>query len=305
MSRVAVTGARGFIGAATCERLRADGHEVVEIDLPEVDVTDAAALERAIDGCDLAVHTVALLPDRGGMADHVRVNVGGTRNVLDVAERTGVGRVLHVSSVAVWGYEFTHDLAEDAPPRPCGNPYIDTKGTSELLARGRGATVVRPGDVYGPRSQPWAVRPLQALQQGMMVLPSGGRGLITPVYVDDLVDCLVRALTMPEADGQVFTCWDGNAVTARDFFAYHVGWTGRKIRTAPAPVVKLGAAAGMVAARAAGREPDLSPGTVQFIDRKAVYPNSRAREVLGWEPKITLDDGMSRTEQWLRAEGLI
>jgi nucleoside-diphosphate-sugar epimerase len=305
MSTVAVTGAKGFIGAATCQRLEADGHQVVSIDLPDVDVTDLAALERAFTGCDLVVHTVALLPDRGGMADHVRVNVGGTRNVMDAAERTGVERVLHVSSVAVWGYEFGHDLEEDAPPRPCGNPYIDTKGTSELLARSRGATVVRPGDVYGPRSEPWAVRPVNALKSGMFVLPGAGDGLITPVYIDDLVDCLVRALTMPDAAGGVFTCWDGEAVTARDFFAYHASWTGRTIRTAPEPLVKLGAAAGMLAARAAGKQPDVSPASLQFISRRAVYPNARAREVLGWQPEVPLDEGMRRVEEWLRREALL
>ena len=299
-----MTGANGFIGAAMCARLERDGHEVVRIDLPGVDVTDLPSLERALAGCELVVHTVALLPDRGDMADHVRVNVGGTRNVLDAAGRTGVERVLHVSSVAVWGYEFERDLDEDAPPRPCGNPYIDTKGTSELLARRRGATVVRPGDVYGPRSD-WATRPIRALQQGMFVLPDGGRGLITPVYIDDLIDCFMRALTLPEAGGGVFTCWDGDAVTARDFFAYHAGWTGRTIRTAPAPLVKLGAAAGALAMRAAGKQPDLSPSSVQFIARKAVYPNDRAREVLGWEPRTSLDEGMRRVEEWARAEGLL
>jgi nucleoside-diphosphate-sugar epimerase len=305
VSRVAVTGAKGFIGAATCARLEADGHDVVEIDLPETDVTDLPALVRAFDGCDLVVHTVALLPDRGDMADHVRVNVGGTRNVLDAADTAGVGRVLHVSSVAAWGYEFDHDLDEDAPPRPCGNPYIDTKGTSELLARRRGATVVRPGDVYGPRSQPWAIRPVNALKSGMFALPAGGEGLVTPVYIDDLVDCFVRALTMPEADGQVFTCWDGNAVTARDFFGYHARWTGKTIHTAPTPLVMLGAAAGMLVARAQGKEPDASPASLQFISRKAAYPNTRAREVLGWEPKVSLDEGMRRVEEWLRGEALL
>src|SRR5215218_9335587 len=162
MSKVAVTGAKGFIGAATCARLRADGHEVVELDLPEVDVTDAAAVERALGGCDGVVHTAAIVDDDGRMEDFVRVNVGGTRNVMDAAERNGVRRVVHLSSVAVWGYDFETDLTdEDAPPRTVGNPYIDTNAASERLARSCGAAVVRPGDVYGPRSQPWVLRPLR------------------------------------------------------------------------------------------------------------------------------------------------
>src|SRR5215213_6456629 len=189
MSKVAVTGAKGFIGAATCARLRADGHEVVELDLPEVDVTDTAAVERSLGGCEGVVHTAAIVDEDGDMREFVRVNVGGTRNVLDAAERAGVKRVVHLASVAVWGYDFDHDLTEDAPPRTVGNPYIDTKGASERLALGRGATVVRPGDVYGPRSQPWVLRPLRAIQGGMFVLPGKGDGIVTAVYVDDLVDC--------------------------------------------------------------------------------------------------------------------
>src|SRR5215212_2200509 len=300
MSKVAVTGAKGFIGAATCARLRADGHEVVEIDLPDVDVTDAAAVESALTGCDLAVHTAAIVDEDGRMEDFVRVNVGGTRNVLDAAERAGLQRVVHLASVAVWGYEFDHDLPEDAPPRTVGNPYIDTKAASERLALSRGATVVRPGDVYGPRSQPWVLRPLRALQSGMFVLPGKGEGIVTAVYVDDLVDCIVRALTHPDAAGQAFTCWDGSPVTARDFFAYHGRWTGKPIRTAPRPLVAAAAVLGELTGRA-----EVHAASLQFISRKAVYPNARAREVLGWEPEVTLDEGMRRTEEWLRSERLI
>jgi nucleoside-diphosphate-sugar epimerase len=300
MSRAAVTGSSGFIGAAVCERLRADGHEVVEIDLPEIDVTDAAAIQRALQGCDLVVHTAAIVDDDGDMAEFVRVNVGGTRNVLDAAAKAGVQRVVHLASVAVWGYEFTHDLSEDSPPRTVGNAYIDTKAASERLALARGATVVRPGDVYGPRSEPWVLRPLRAMQSGMFVLPGKGDGIITPVFVDDLVDCVVRALTTPAATGTAFTCWDGAPVTARDFFEHHARWAGKTVRTAPRPFVVAAAALGALTGRA-----DVRPASLQFISRKAIYPNGRAREVLGWEPKVTLDEGMRRVEQWLRSEALI
>ena len=300
VSTVAVTGSRGFIGAAVCERLRADGNEIVEIDLPDVDVTDAAAVDSALAGCDLAVHTAAIVDDDGAMEDFVRVNVGGTRNVLDAAAKQGVERVVHLASVAVWGYEFDHELPEDALPRTVGNPYIDTKAASERLALARGATVVRPGDVYGPRSVPWVLRPLRALQAGMLVLPGKGDGIITPVYVDDLVDCVVRALVHPDAAGTAFTCWDGTPVTARDFFTHHARWAGRRVRTAPRPVVAAAAALGQMAGQA-----DVKPASLQFVSRKATYPNARAREVLGWEPKVTLDEGMARVEAWLRGEGLI
>jgi nucleoside-diphosphate-sugar epimerase len=299
VSTVAVTGAKGFIGSALARRLAGDGHDVVPIDLPETDVTDAAAVERAIAGCDLVVHTAAIVDDDGRMEDFVRVNVGGTRNVLDAAEKAGVERVVHLSSVAVFGYDFTRDIGEDSPPRTVGNPYIDTKAAGERLARSRGATVVRPGDVYGPGSMPWVIRPLRAIASGQMVLPGKGEGIVTAVYVDDLVDCIVRALTHPDAAGQVFTCWDGNPVTARDFFAHHASWTGKKVRTAPRPLVWLGAAISELAGR------DVRRASLMFLSRKAVYPNARAREVLGWEPRVPIAEGMARSEAWARSEGLI
>jgi nucleoside-diphosphate-sugar epimerase len=239
------------------------------------------------------------------MDDFVRVNVGGTRTVIDAAERAGAGRVLHLSSVAVWGYEFAHDLTEDAAPRPCGDPYIDTKGASELLALRRGATVVRPGDVYGPRSEPWILRPLRALQAGAFALPGKGEGVMTPVYVDDLVDCCVRALTDPGAAGRTYTCWDGERVSARDFFAHHAGWAGRPLRTLPRPLLAAGARLAARIDTARGRRSDVSAAALTFVSRRAAYPNARAREELGWEPRVPLAEGMRRSEEWLRAEGLV
>src|SRR5919108_3151705 len=119
-STVAVTGAGGFIGRALCERLTASGAEVRGLDLDSAaaerveatgaafvlcDTTEPAAVERALSGCELVVHTAARVSDWGPMTEFVRVNVGGTRNVLDAARYAGVTRVVHVSSVAAFGYE--------------------------------------------------------------------------------------------------------------------------------------------------------------------------------------------------------
>lgn len=302
-ARVAVTGGRGFIGRAVGERLRAAGAEVVEVDLggPEpVDITDVAAVRRALEGVDGVVHTAALLGDRGTPRQHLEVNVRGTRNVLDAA---GGARVVHVSSVAVWGYDFPRDLpSEDAPRRTTGARYIDTKAAAEALALGRGAAVVRPGDVYGPRSEPWVVRPLRALRAGQFVLPGRGEGVMTPVFIDDLVDCLVRALTHPQAPGTAFTAHDGRPVPARDFFAHHARWLGQeRVRTAPAPLLRLAAG---VAARVQ-RDPEVTPEAIVYVSRRASYPNARAREVLGWTPRVELADGMERCRAWAQAEGLL
>ncbi len=284
--RVAVTGAAGFIGGAICRRLAADGDEPIGVDLAgadrRADVSDAAATVAALGGADAVIHAAALVSERGRMEDFVRINVRGTRNVLDAA---GSRPAVVLASVAGWGYEFTRELGEDALPRPCGIPYIDTKGATEVLALRRGATVIRPGDVYGRGSQPWVVRPLEMMRRGRFVLPSPGDGLITPVYVDDLVDAIVRALREPRAAGRAYTVWDGTPVTAREFFGYHARSLGQgEVRVLPAPLLRL-------AARAIGA----GPAAVTFMSRRATFPNARAREELRWEPRFTLERGMAAT----------
>jgi nucleoside-diphosphate-sugar epimerase len=231
------------------------------------------------------------------MADSVRVNVGGTENVCIAAKDAGVTRVVHLSSVAAWGYDFMTDITEDQPlATHSPHPYIATKAASELVARKHGATIVKPGDVYGPESQPWAVIPFELMKSGRAALPMKGRGVITLVYVDDLVDCIYRALTLPGGEGGLFTAWDGDPVTAKQFFDHYARMLGKRgVRTAPAallrPLMRL--------------TPGVNPDDLIFLMRRAVYPNARAREVLGWRPRVTLEDGMARTEDWLREAGLL
>jgi nucleoside-diphosphate-sugar epimerase len=290
---IAVTGASGFIGAAVCKRLRADGDEVAGIDVAgdpdrRADVAEPSSTVAALAGADAVVHAAAIVSERGRMRDFVRVNVRGTRNVLDAA---GPRRTVVIASVAGWGYEFRRHLDEDSPPRPCGLPYVDTKGAAETLALRRGATVIRPGDVYGPGSGPWVVRPLEMMRAGRFFLPSPGDGVMTLVFVDDLVDAVVRALREPRAAGRAYTVWDGEPVPAREYFE-RLG--DRPVRTLPAPVL-----------RAAARAMGVGPAAVTFVTRRAAYPNERARAELGWRPSTTLDEGMARTREWARAAGLL
>jgi nucleoside-diphosphate-sugar epimerase len=291
VATIAVTGASGFIGAAVCSRLRADGDVPIAVDISgepdrRADVADPSSTVAALAGADAVVHAAAIVSERGRMADFVRVNTRGTRNVLDAA---GPRRAVVIASVAGWGYEFTRDLDEDSPPRPCGIPYVDTKGATETLALRRGATVIRPGDVYGPRSTPWVVRPLEMMRAGRFFLPHPGDGVMTPVYVDDLVDAVIRALDAPR--GRAYTVWDGQPVTARHYFET---LKGAPVRTLPAPLL-----------RAASRAMGMGPAAVTFVTRRAAYPNDRARQELGWRLETSFDEGMARTREWARAAGLL
>ncbi|MCX6370530.1 MAG: NAD(P)-dependent oxidoreductase [Solirubrobacterales bacterium] len=318
---IAVTGAGGFIGEALCRRLSAEGSQVVGIDVRAErradveatgarfvasDVLDEGAITAALGGCDGLIHTAAIVGDWGSMEQFIEVNVRGSRTVFDAAEAAKIKQIAHLSSVASWGYEFSSDLEEEAAPRASGAPYADTKAASDYLALRRGAAVVRPGDVYGPGSVPWAIRPIEALRAGTFALPGKGDALMTLVYIDDLVDCILRALTTPEAAGQAVTAWDGVPITTLDFFGCYAQMLGqKKVRTAPAPIIEAFAFAAESFARLRGTQPSISREAIRYVSRQAVYPNTRARELLGWEPQVDFDEGMRRTERWLRAEGLL
>jgi nucleoside-diphosphate-sugar epimerase len=321
VARVGVTGA-GFIGTALCRRLVADGHQVASLDVApdgerraadagaefrRCDITDPVQTRSALADRELVVNTAGIVREYGPREEFVAVNVDGVRNVIDAAEAAGADRVVHLASVAMWGWDFDEQFSEDEPPRPSGSPYFDTKGESELVARERGATVVRPGDVYGPGSIQWAVRPLEALRRRLLVLPARGEGIITPVYVDDLVDAVVRALTMPEGADRAFTVWDGRPVTTREFWMNYARMLGRdSVPRAPIGAVMPLAIVQEQVARLARRPPAVTPAALRYLSRRAPYPEPRrARELLGWEPKVSLEEGMRRTEEWFRAEGML
>jgi nucleoside-diphosphate-sugar epimerase len=318
--KVAVTGAGGFIGNAVCRGLGGEGADVRGLELnPETaervraagaeflrcDVTDREAVERILEGAELVVHTAAHVREWGDMDDFVRVNVQGTRNVLDAAERASVERVLHVSSVVVYGYDAPGEQDEDAFHRTYGIPYIDTKSASDALACRRGAVVIRPGDVYGPGSVPWVLRPLELAKSGQLIVPGEGDGVMLPLYVDDLVEAVALGLTEGKP-GRPYTAWDGAPVSFEDYFnrfADLVG--GRRARRMPRQLLAGVAGAMEAVATARGAPPAFTRNAITFIDRRGTVSTRRIRDELGWEPRVDLDEGMRRTEEWLGAEGLL
>lgn len=319
--RVFITGAGGFIGRALSARYLADGHEVRGMDLhpgaavegADVvagDVGAPGAWQAHAAGSDVVVHTAAVVSLRTERPEEVwRANAQGTRHAVEAAAGAGARRFVHFSSVTVFGFEFPDGVDESHPPRPSGLPYPDTKIVSEQVvlqahAEGRiGATIIRPGDVYGPESRAWALVPATLIRERRFVLPDGGRGIFSPVYVDNLVDAVTLAAAAPDAAGQVLTVTDGTGIANRDFFAPYAELVGRRLPTVPTPVAL--AAAGVIH-RAARRRPgdnDINPLALRYMLRRGTYSNAKARRILGWEPRVAIDEGLVRTVDWLSRRG--
>jgi nucleoside-diphosphate-sugar epimerase len=318
--RVLVTGAAGFIGRAVVERFRALGSEVRGLDLIEredeghlgADLTAPGDWQGHAAGCDVVVHTAAVVGMYSSSAGYWETNVAATRHALDAAIDGGAKRFVHLSSIVVFGFDFEGKVNERTPVRPNGVHYVDTKIASEQVALEAHAegeipcTIVRPGDVYGPGSRPWTTEPVRLLKSKQLILPDGGRGLHSPVFVDDLVDGIVRAATTPEAEGRVFILTGAETPTIGEFIAHYCRMLGIDVpRTAPTRVVREVARAMDVAARVRGRRSEATPAAIDYFTRCGSYSIDRAREALGYEPAHDLDAGMRKTEEWLRAERLI
>jgi nucleoside-diphosphate-sugar epimerase len=313
---VLVTGASGFIGRALADRFRARGDEVRGVDLrPDRErgvsageVTLPGAWQDRAAGCDTVVHAAAIVSMRRGSHAFWRANVLATRHALDAAVRGGARRFVHLSSITVFGFDFPDGVDERHPTRPSGVPYIDTKIASEqavLQAHATGeieCTVVRPGDVYGPGSRPWAVLPVEALKARRLVLPAMGRGIFSQVYVDDLVEGIALAAERPEAAGQVFTLTDGAPVETREFFGHYARLLGRR-RVPALPTSAAVALAGLAGALDRGGE--VNAAAARYLARRGSYSIARARSVLGYRPAVSLDEGMERTAAWLRSERIV
>jgi nucleoside-diphosphate-sugar epimerase len=318
--RTAVTGANGFIGSAVCRALAAEGADVVGIEVfPEheeelraagvepriADVADREAIADALRDAELVVHTAAYVREWGSMEDFMRVNVAGTANVMDAAEAAGTERVVHVSSVVVYGYEDEGHQDESAFRRSVGVPYIDTKSASDAIAARRGAVVVRPGDVYGPGSVPWTVRPVQLMASRQFALPNKGDGTMLPAYIDDLVAGIVLALRRG-TPGRAYTIWDGHGVSFSEYYDRMAEALDlRKPPRLPKPLLFAAGAALEAGSKLLGRRPPMGRHGVTFLDRRGTASNQRARDELGWSPSVELPEGIRRSAEWIREEGVL
>jgi nucleoside-diphosphate-sugar epimerase len=319
--RVFITGANGFIGRALARRYRDYGAEVSGVDMSADpawnvvagDVREVDRWRRHLDGADLVIHTAAVVSMVAPMRAAWEVNCHGTRRLLTACREGGTTRFVQLSSVAAFGFDFPDGVDESWPLITNGNSYTDTKITGEhtILAAHAGGeldcTIIRPGDVYGPASRAWVVVPVQMMKSRQFILPDRGRGVFSPIYIDDFVDGLVLAAGLQQGAGQVFTLAQGTGVTCAEFFGHHWRWLGKKgsIPSLPRRVAIGLAEAGGKLARLTGKSSELGRGTIGLLSRRGTYSIEKARRLLSFEPKVDLAEGMRRSEAWARSTGLL
>jgi UDP-glucose 4-epimerase len=310
---VLVTGADGFIGSHLVERLVVEGATVrafclynpqgswgwldqassdvrKSVDMRLGDIRDQGFVAQACRGVEIVFHLAALIAipySYVAPESFVSTNVAGTMNVLEAARRHEVSRVIHTSTSEVYGTPETLPIREDHPLR-AQSPYAATKVAADQLALsyfrsfGTPVTVLRPFNTYGPRQSARAVLPtiLTQLIAGRTEIQLGRTDTRRDLtFVADTVDGFIRAGHRDKLDGQTIQLGTGRSVSIQELFDIALDVMGSSA------TVKLD-------------ERRLRPDPSEVLTLES--DPQRARDLLGWRPTVSLEDGVGRTVDWLR-----
>jgi UDP-glucose 4-epimerase len=304
--RILVTGGAGFIGSNVADRFLADGHEVAVLDdlssgrrenLPararflELSLCDGEGVRHAVAEFrpEIVDHHAAQIDVRRSVDEPVHdasVNILGTLNLLQAAVAGGVRKIVYASTGgALYGEGRTLPAGEDHPVNP-ESPYGVSKHAVEhylylyRLLHGLDYTVLRYPNVFGPRQDPRGEAGVNAIFIGLMsegkrpTIFGDGEQVRDYLYVGDVVEA--NALALARGSGEIVNLGWGRGVSVNEIFrelATILGFAGEPVH-APA-----------------------RPGEVRRIYLSA----ERARQVLGWTPRVGFEEGLRRTVEWYRS----
>jgi NAD dependent epimerase/dehydratase len=308
---VLVTGAGGFIGSHLVELLARAGADVrafvrynsrndhgnlervaseilAEVEIFTGDLTNPEAVADATGGREIVLHLGALIPipySYRHPREFVAANIEGTLNVLEAARRGDVARLVQVSTSEVYGTAQEVPIPESHPLHP-QSPYAASKVASDQLALsfarsfGLEVIVARPFNTFGPRQSARAIIPTIITQA--LALDAIELGATSPtrdfLYVEDTAAGIARCAEVDDIGGEVFNLGTGSEISIGDLVTRILGLLERDVAVTTADE-RL---------RPAGSEVE-----------RLVADVTRARDVLGWEPQVTFDDGLRRTIEWI------
>ncbi len=321
---VLITGIDEFIGLRAAELAIAQGMNVrglqsssdrqkvqhLGIEVIVGDITNPTIAQKACQGVDIVLHT-AQITQEGGPLKHFReVNVKGAVNIAKAAKNAGVKTFVHLSSVMVYGFNYPNDVNESGPLASDNNPYCQTKieAETELLPLNNppdfGLIIIRAGDVYGPGSMPWIVKPILMMRQKLFAYANEGKGVMNHVYIDNLIDGIFLAIAK-ETYGEIFNITDGQDTSWKEYFMRLAA-----MENLPAPMslpkdeMKLFLRLRHQGQKLFRQKADILPESVDFMTRPHTYSIAKAQTLLDYKPKIDLEEGMRLTKEWMQQTDL-
>jgi nucleoside-diphosphate-sugar epimerase len=308
-----ITGGSGFLGINLTRYLLDKGHEVIcydiaDFDYPErdritfikADIRDRAALDRAMPGVHIVVHTAAALP-LYSKEDIYTTDVIGTRNVVEAAYQASVERLIHISSTAVYGIPDHHPLYEDDPLHGVG-PYGEAKIEAERICleyrqKGMCIPIIRPKSFIGPeRLGVFALLYDWARDGRSFPVLGNGKNRYQYLDVEDLCDAIYLCATLPrERVNDTFNIGAKEFGTVAEDFQAVLDYAGhgKKVKPFPAGPVILG----LRILEALGLSP-LYKWVYETVAKDSFVSIEKAERVLGFRPKYSNKDALLRNFQW-------
>lgn len=324
--RALVTGATGFVGSRLVHWLLRDGIPVralvrssgrgeallpAEVELVEGDLTTEFDSGVAA-GCDVVYNLATTHNVAGGdYASHRAVHVDGTRRLLEASRAAGVQRFVHCSTMAVHGPVAEEPGDETWPHRP-EDPYQVSKSEGEKLVAEYGATtglpvtIARPTAIYGPGDLR-LLKLFDMLNRGRFVMLGAGRIRYQMVYIDDLVRGLRRMAGRRAAVGEAFILGGAESLPLRELvglIAQTLGASPPRFR-APVWPVELAGAVCEAVCRPFRIKPPIYRRRVAFFTKSRAFSIRKARDVIGFDPRVDLRTGLARTAHWYREHSML
>lgn len=326
--KVLVTGGTGFTGKALVHSLIERGHQVVALDYKEGlktqeirdwgaevilgSVTDMDVVRRAVRGVEVVHHVAAAFREMDVPESYYHeVNVGGTRNVLQAALDEGVRKVIYCSTCGVHGNVEHPPAGEDAPIRPA-DYYQRTKWEAEPVARefferGLKTAILRPAAIYGPGDPERFFLIFKRVAGGTFPMFGNGKTLYHPVYIDNLVDAFILAMEDGKGDGEAYLIADEQYLEIEDLVRRVGKALGVDVKIPHYPVWPVVVAGHIVekACRPFGINPPIFPRRVDWYRQNRAFRIDKAKRDLGYQPRVGIDEGLRRTAEWYRREGML
>jgi nucleoside-diphosphate-sugar epimerase len=325
---VLITGGNGLLGHHLVSALQERGDSVRVLALPgeetgwleqrgvEVhrgDVRQPETLTAPVSGAHAVLHLAGMMGVWRPTEDYHAVNVTGTLNVCRAALSEGVGRVVHVSSWTVYGMDLGLPAREDFLLRPFHEPYAVTKAAGDkavqrmIAEEHLPAVIIRPGSFFGPGDRLHFGRLADRLREGRGVIIGPGDNALPFVYVTDVVQGLLLALDHAHAVGHAFNITTDRPLTQQELLeaiARETGASPPRVHVPYRPLYTAGYLAERLAMASGSKtQPMMTRLGVKLFGTDNRHAIDKAREELGYRPRVGLREGVRLAADWYLAQG--
>jgi 2-alkyl-3-oxoalkanoate reductase len=321
-----VTGATGFLGSHVVDALLAEGLPAKAfvrsaskaenlrdrgVDVVVGDILDAESWKHALHGADAIYHCAAAAETETSAKTAQHINLAALRLLLEAVRRRGSGRIVLPTGLSVLGVRDLDPCTEELTRQRRGDPEIDGKIEAEELAlryharHGVDVTILRPSFIYGPRDQRNLPSLVDLIRRRKFVYVGSRRIIVPLLHVQDAVQAMLLAGRCDHASGRIYHVTDGTRTTLEEVVAFLAGVLAVEPphRVIPRFVVRAGCRFGARLVRfGILRRAPLTWSEMLFVGTSRYVDISRAKEELGYAPRVTFREGMAATLKWIQEQ---